>query len=913
MSQIVGQVGRIVAKVRQSFLLCATFVFISVLFVSSQNAMATTFNDPLVDAADIGDVGLVQKLLKNGHLPDSKGDFGTAALMRAAFRGNTDIIQILAESGAFVNAADVGGETALHLAAKNGHEDAVKALLYYGAYIDVPDKEQWTPLMRATLARQPEIVKDLIDKGADITAVNSLNESVLVHAAIAGVPDIASIIFGSPKANKITKEQGDKALSLAKRKNHDKVEKVISAFVNDKNNAPENKLAQNDKNTDALKENQTDFKDSKYKLDLSEKPVEKVNEEKKISDNFKPAEPVLPPSLTDNKKLAAPEKPSDTYIPQKPIEHLKSAEQIKPIEFAKPPVQETPVEQTKLIALDKPQMQAKTKTLAEQPEQIAKVSDNFPLKTELPKNSLTSVAGSFFIQIGTFNDKQSAQDAWTKALAKNADVLGKLSQTIVEANSSGAKKDAEYRLRAGVMGNKADADNNCKTLRERNLECYVIESTSPLVNVAEAKTAPLGGKLPADTKQDVLQDKEINKIKQDAIGGNYPKLVPDIANSEAPLDIAPKPSLMNPAPAKQSLPINNANITPVDDLPWLTAPVGEMAPEQKSVAENTQPEDLSGRQVKDAPIYPPTNVNVTTLTPEGKDLSNKSFASNNSQSYGGAGLDSNDDNFAKHKDEIRNEIQERTRAEYFSKQGITPPQRTKKEYDDFYKQIKKTRKDSSVSEAVMVPDETYFAGSEQGSNSFENSSNWLNIYNLPDENFANDYGIRMFKSDESLGNLQLIVNKPDNASTVTMRVGPIDASKAGALCNNVRAGGFGCSVVGESGSSANKAIAKRSNISKVETQEENPFAATSTNISDSAGSWINLGTFPSNSEAEYYWMFVKESNGDILNALQSKMMQNKEKADKSVKLMVGPFNAKQRASQLCNIMRYRNVACLVVD
>jgi len=896
------QVGVLSAMLRRAFLLLACSLF-AILFAGlPKNSMATNFNDPLVDASDIGDVGLVQKLLKNGHLPDSKGDFGTTALMRAAFRGNTEIIQILVESGAFVNAADVGGETALHLAAKNGHQEAVKSLLYYGAYIDVPDKEQWTPLMRATLARQPEIVKDLIDKGADVTAVNSLNESVLVHAAIAGVPDIAALILGSPKANKISKEQGQKAASLAKRQRHDKVDKVISAFADNQSNLNETKLVQNNQPNDPPQENSAMRTAPEYKISLPEKRVDPVIEYKKPAEIIKSAQPVIPNIIADAKKSAAP------VYSQAP-EPAKPQEKPRNIESAMQQIHEKHEEPVNLFGVEKPRVQQPLESLSEPLKQPEKISNNLNPKIEYGKTELanlpeSAVTGKFFVQLGVFNDKDAAQNMWDKAIAKNPDVLGKLSQSLVEGNASGSKNDTEYRLRAGIIENKNDAANKCKVLRQRNSECYVIEEATPLINLADAKPVAPGSKNATElSNEDVRRDSARNQLKsvnkQEISGSNYPKLSDGVAKNIAPpIDIKPEPELMLP---------NNAtepdNQMAVDGMPWLVDSGSGQSHNAQPLLSNSKPANIAkndpGSQQADDKIN-----NESALS--GLDEMGR-------KPYAVAENSVQNDSFIKHKDEIRNEIEERTRAEYFNKQGIIPPKRSKKDYDDFYKQIKRAPNNTSISEAVMVPDETYFAGSEPGQNVLENSKNWLNIYNLPDESFANDYGIRMFKSDESLGDVQLIINRADNAATVTMRVGPIDVGKSAALCSNVRAGGFGCSVIGDAGEGARGVAIKRTNLPKAESREENPFDALADDKADAAGLWINLGTFPSNSEAEYYWAFVKETNGDLLKNLQPKMLQNKDRNEKSVKLMVGPFKAKQRASQLCNIMRYRNVACLVTD
>ncbi len=72
-------------------------------------------------------------------------------------------------------------------------------------------------------------------------------------------------------------------------------------------------------------------------------------------------------------------------------------------------------------------------------------------------------------------------------------------------------------------------------------------------------------------------------------------------------------------------------------------------------------------------------------------------------------------------------------------------------------------------------------------------------------------------------------------------------------------------------------------------------------------------TFASKSEAEYYWMFLLEDNGDILNNMQYEMqdIEHGVFGDNAVSLRIGQFNSAERANESCKMLQNRNIACVI--
>ncbi len=1092
MSDIFSHVGKF-GKLRAFSV--PIFVMLFIITILIHPALATTFNNPLVDAADLGDRGQVAKLLKAGNLPDSKGDFGTTAIMRAAFRGNTDIIQLLMESGAYINAADIGGETALHLAAKNGHADAVKALLYYGAYIDIPDKEKWTPLMRATLSKNTEVAKILIEKGADVSTVNNFNESALVHASIANVPAIAALITGSKKAKAIGSEQENMAISYAKRKSHPKMEKLLNDFAEDNNNTSSIAEKSVPKNNDVIPEDPDTIQEkSKKKYDLlgNSRPEVVAVEPKQEKEPVDAAQTDKATAKTEEKKLeiadsltkieaksaevekAAPSSyrliesnktPWKTEI-SKPATLEPSAETItivaeKPALKNENPLTATQLvkeEKAPLIALTPPKQQEKSiksepakngllsqdlitaidndsatavitenninaknaatentvknneklpvlatpvtvygppmptdtekttqatldglaKETVKTPEQAVKTENTANKPVEEPgasKNTTAKSENVFYVQLGNFNSDHNAELAWNKISATSNDILVKLKPNIVHAILSSAPGDSVYRLRAGTLATKSDADDICKKLRALKIDCNVVEIANIPFDYSSKAIAPVN----ADTATDAAT----SPVKAPTpIASGTPEAAPLPSPSYPKLAATEKPPLPlnttitdNAIASSEKTPEAPINANNPTILPWhsgsapvrtqwllpagtiITEPVSELAPITPVSTSAVIPPAASAPSATvmvPTPIVkeniPPLAVAATPTIPQKQtassansadSLNKKQLESQNSSQYFRMSKPAtvsqpsqptisnlpyvsqtpppqpidltNNADFIKNKENIRSEMQGMKMTNFPPKQAIKTQERPKKEYDDFYKQLKNGEKEVPVSEAIMVPDETYFLHKNQ-LNNVENttkvflpqeSGTWLNITNLPDESFANDYGMRMFKYDESLGNVQIHVIKPAIANTsgpVSMRVGPVIPTQAEALCNTVKAGGYSCSVSGHTGNSTSASVS------------QSKYSSPSSTLSDVY--WINLGTFTSTSEAEYYWMFIKDDNADILNSLQYNMPKAPEHAEfgrEAVQLRAGPFTMKQRASQLCNIMRYRNIACLVTE
>ncbi|MCP3933498.1 MAG: ankyrin repeat domain-containing protein [Bacteroidetes bacterium] len=90
--------------------------------------------------AQIGDVEKIEKALERGTSIEEKNEFGSTALIIAAFSGKADAVEYLCKKGANVNARNDNGVTGLIHAAYYNLYDVVKILVKYDADKTIKDK-----------------------------------------------------------------------------------------------------------------------------------------------------------------------------------------------------------------------------------------------------------------------------------------------------------------------------------------------------------------------------------------------------------------------------------------------------------------------------------------------------------------------------------------------------------------------------------------------------------------------------------------------------------------------------------------------------------------------------------------------------------------------------------------------------
>jgi ankyrin repeat protein len=107
-----------------------SFLCLSLLLLGATALGMNNLDEQLIKAAYCGNLGEVQRLIREGASVEVKSNEGSTPLMLAARRGYEVVCRLLIEHGALIEVQnDRGGFTPLIFAAWNRHEDVCKLLI----------------------------------------------------------------------------------------------------------------------------------------------------------------------------------------------------------------------------------------------------------------------------------------------------------------------------------------------------------------------------------------------------------------------------------------------------------------------------------------------------------------------------------------------------------------------------------------------------------------------------------------------------------------------------------------------------------------------------------------------------------------------------------------------------------------
>ncbi|MEW6532528.1 MAG: ankyrin repeat domain-containing protein [Thermodesulfobacteriota bacterium] len=197
-------------------------------FLRDQGAKPTT----LAVAAFLGDMEAVRNFSAQGVNVDEKNTLNEPApLTAAAMGGNPDVVNFLLDRGFKIDGKNEQGQTALMTAAAAGHAEVVKTLLDRGANISATDGRRRSVLDHAVFLRgHIEVIKVLLDRGVDINARhNPANRTILMDTAQGGFLEVVKLLIEKGADVNARDWNGDTALSLARGKDIEEIEKVLKA------------------------------------------------------------------------------------------------------------------------------------------------------------------------------------------------------------------------------------------------------------------------------------------------------------------------------------------------------------------------------------------------------------------------------------------------------------------------------------------------------------------------------------------------------------------------------------------------------------------------------------------------------------------------------------------------------------
>ncbi|MCG8467651.1 MAG: ankyrin repeat domain-containing protein [Gemmatimonadetes bacterium] len=167
--------------------------------IFATTGLAFAPDSPVADAAQRGDLELVQSLLREGADVNAAQGDGMTALHWAAMNGDAAMIGVLLYAGSNVESTTrLGGYTPLHLASKGAYGDAVQALIEGGSRVDAITTTGTTSLHFAAASGSTDAIRALLASGADLDATEMANgQTALMFAAAAGRIEAVDVLLGA--------------------------------------------------------------------------------------------------------------------------------------------------------------------------------------------------------------------------------------------------------------------------------------------------------------------------------------------------------------------------------------------------------------------------------------------------------------------------------------------------------------------------------------------------------------------------------------------------------------------------------------------------------------------------------------------------------------------------------------------
>lgn len=841
------------ALLRTILLTCT--VGLALIFNTAQ-AVEFSFHNPLVDAADAGQEDQVRSLLKARQPVDGRGDFNTTALMRAAYRGHVEIAKMLISSGANLGIRDRGGATALHIASRAGHDAIVTLLIKYGADVNAVDNEGWTPLMRAVISKRPQVTASLVEAGAEILAENEAGDTPITQAATSGSLEVLSALMRSPQFDNVTLSEKQRALEVARKRKHRNIETVFSALIHPpaRPRAGEHYARTGD--------------DAPYNPNISGQQAR--------SDDAAMAARAMPPQASQEPRPMG----NDRYavaVPDNGFDERGWAPQTQT---------QTADMRGSSAAPRHMAQQQQPPSMVKQPSQPVQMQaapqGKMPVSYGQP-HAYAAPATRYLLQLGAFANEDQAFYVWSNLKHRHPDILGQLEPDVMKAFLAYDQSEV-YRLRAGGFTDRELAEKRCRTMRERSIECFVIEQSTGGKMMPQPQTPP---------QQLVQQPQQAPApamarhvpVPTQAPANAYASAPTSPSSASAPMQASPYPvyhsgQVAQPAPAMQhgQAPAPYAAVAPA--YPY---------PQQHASAPAAMPSPYAPNYAGAASGAPINPMQVPAPYQQGS-------------AYAGAVPD------PAVAEATHAEVREQARKQFFRSQGLEPPQQ-QAQYGDFYRDVQQLEQQrqryGGVSEAVRVNRSSSPYSQSQLQQANQMQGIWVHIGDFPNEQYAQDYYQRMFRYDRSFAHLRMVSmkeNLPFNQGmAVSMRLGPSGSeAEAYEVCRIAQQGGLNCEVL------ANNLTAGYQQFETLGLQ--NGRGITRDTLDPF---WLTLGTFEDTGDAEYYWMFLLEDHFDVLGALKYDLERRASNKREPFYLKAGPFLVQQQANRLCDVLKYRNVACVV--
>ncbi len=186
---------------------------------------------PLVDAARLGHMDCVKKLVECHADIDHRDNDGCSVLQIAASRNQIEVVNFLAkECDADVENVDNSGCNVLHDVATRGMYAMLAGVIPHCYNLDLQDSAGHTPLHLAVFGGHAECVRLLILAECDSNIIDSSNRTALHHAVFKGQQQITHLICEGDTDLAVRDEDGDTALHAAAVSGENEICEMLLAF-----------------------------------------------------------------------------------------------------------------------------------------------------------------------------------------------------------------------------------------------------------------------------------------------------------------------------------------------------------------------------------------------------------------------------------------------------------------------------------------------------------------------------------------------------------------------------------------------------------------------------------------------------------------------------------------------------------
>ncbi len=185
----------------------------------------------LVLAVASGKVALVDSLLQQGAIANSKNNRGQTCLITASSRGYKDIVSLLLENNADIELTYNSNSNALIAASRRGHIEVVRLLLKHGANPNVSRGYRGTAINSAIYKGYNDVIKLLIDNGGDTNIPDKTGRTPLFEAIVYGKIALMKLLLEKGADINIQDERGNTPLLLTLSSRRKDIAQIVTALL----------------------------------------------------------------------------------------------------------------------------------------------------------------------------------------------------------------------------------------------------------------------------------------------------------------------------------------------------------------------------------------------------------------------------------------------------------------------------------------------------------------------------------------------------------------------------------------------------------------------------------------------------------------------------------------------------------